>query len=255
MRVGPKGARERCAPIEGWNVVSVPAPRRPGVAMLACLLLGVAVRGAAQPTTDHPASILFFPWVVADTGTDTIIQIGNSSNSSVSAQCFYVDGDTCGQTEFSIFLAKQQPTHWVASRGRPIDPNDAACSEASFDCDGAGLDPGDVPALPDGFHGLLFCVETDAAHEPLAGNHLSGEASLVGTTTSDVSQYTAVGLEGNIDSGDGDPYPVPGRWNDGRMSDRRRIRRLPRYVGGRLAPRRRHRPRRRRQRHGEHPLR
>ena len=174
---------------------------RLGVAL--SLVVGAAASSGAQPTTDRPASILFFPRVVADASTDTLIQLGNSGNNSVSARCFYIAGDTCSQTEFFVSLPRQQPTHWVASRGRAADPNDIACSAAISDCDGAGHDPGEVPSLPDGFQGLLACVETDAAHNPVSGNHLVGEASLVDKVTGDVSQYTAVGLEGNPETNDG----------------------------------------------------
>ena len=82
------------------------------------VLLGVA-QSAAQPTVDGGASIIFFPRVVADASADTLIQISNVSNNSAHADCFYIAGDSCVQTSFSVFLVKQQPTHWVASRGRP----------------------------------------------------------------------------------------------------------------------------------------
>ena len=180
------------------------AARRLGMSL--CVLLGASTSSIAQPTTSNPASILFFPRVVADTDTDTLIQIGNAGNNLVKARCFYIAGDTCAQTEFSLSLRKQQPTHWVASRGRPTNPNDAACSEANFDCDGAGFDPGDpgdVPPVADGFHGLLVCVEIGADGTEISGNHLLGEASVVDKASGDLSQYTAVGLQGDPETNDG----------------------------------------------------
>lgn len=149
-----------------------------------------------QPTIDGSASIIFMPLVVADASTDTLIQISNISNNVVYADCFYIAGDSCAQTEFVIALTRQQPTHWVASRGRPKDASDPVCSPTNFDCDGAGTDPGmpNVPALPDGFRGFLVCVEIDNSYSPIDRNDLVGTASIVDKTTGDVAQYSAVGL-------------------------------------------------------------
>jgi hypothetical protein len=149
-----------------------------------------------QPTIDGPASILFMPLVVADATTDTLIQISNISNNVVYADCFYIAGDSCAQTEFGISLIRQQPTHWVASRGRPTDASAPVCSPTNFDCDGAGVDPGvpNVPALPDGFRGFLVCIETDNSYSPVSSNFLVGTASIVDKSTGDVAQYSAVGL-------------------------------------------------------------
>jgi hypothetical protein len=154
-----------------------------------------------QPTIDGRASILFMPRVVTDANTDTLIQISNTNNNFMLADCFYIAGDTCAQTEFSIALVSRQPTHWVASRGRPTDASDPACSPTNFDCDGAGTDPGvpNVPPLPDGFRGFLLCVETDGSGAPITRNDLVGTASVVDTSTGHVAQYSAVGLVGNPD--------------------------------------------------------
>src|SRR5256885_1240584 len=92
-----------------------------GLGLALAVILGAAASGEAQPTIDRPASILFFPRVVVNADTDTLIQVGSSSNSFVGAECFYIQGDTCIQTDFGLLLHRQQPTHWVASRGRPTD--------------------------------------------------------------------------------------------------------------------------------------
>ena len=58
-------------------------------ALLGALLMATSVR--ADVVTEKSASILIFPKVIADSETDTVIQITNTSNSMVHARCFYVD--------------------------------------------------------------------------------------------------------------------------------------------------------------------
>lgn len=168
------------------------------------VLLALAAKSGAQPTIDSSASILFMPLVAGDANQDTLIQINNTGNSAVFAECFFVAGDSCIETNFVLSLKARQPTHWVASRGRPTNADDPACSPANFDCDGAGLDPGvpTVPPVPDGFRGFLVCVETLDGHVPSPGNHLAGEATIVEKATGALTQYTAVGLAGQ-ESSDG----------------------------------------------------
>jgi hypothetical protein len=138
------------------------------------------------------------------------------------------------EIDFDIWLTKQQPTHWLVSEGRLVDPTDEPCANSvvmtaadgnktALSCNGAGLDPGRVPPVVEYFTGELKCVEVDASGAPLSGNHLKGEATLVtlnvcdpGTnsctltpgqtcTTSatcissvfDVAKYNAVGILGN----------------------------------------------------------
>src|SRR3990172_8657075 len=94
--------------------------------------LGVVAAGArADVTTESGASILVFPKVQANGTFDTVIQITNTGNSMLHAHCFYVDASlrsalsgfpctipsaTClpiwQETDFLIWLTKQQPTHW-----------------------------------------------------------------------------------------------------------------------------------------------
>jgi len=141
------------------------------------------------------------------------------------AHCFYVDASlrstlsgfpcsvpsaTClpswQETDFLIWLTKQQPTHWLVSSGRNIDPTDG------FKNDGSGFDPGRVPPVIDGFIGELKCIEVSESDEPITGNHLKGEATLEaiettegtlpdapGTQRGDVSKYNAIGILGNPD--------------------------------------------------------
>jgi len=179
---------------------------------MAAALVGLMVGGAqAQVTTERSASILVFPKVIADGTRDTVIQITNTSNSMVHAHCFYVNGALTFpelppgvinpplwiETDFDIWLTKQQPTHWVVSEGRLVNAADPPCSNVPlttamgsgipsggfFGCNDAGLDPGRVPPVVDTFTGELKCIEVDPSGAPLSGNHLKGEAT---TTTFNV---------------------------------------------------------------------
>ena len=177
------------------------------------LVLGVVAGGVhADVTIEKGASILVFPKVRVNSTTDTIIQIANTGNSPVSAHCFYVDatlsdirtGAPCSlptafcvanwqETDFNIFLTKQQPTHWLVSSGRSDDPSDG------FWEDGSGLDPGRVPP-EDPFEGELKCIEVGPSDDPIIGNHLKGEATIKttdGDNVGDVSKYNAIGIVGN----------------------------------------------------------
>ncbi len=187
--------------------------------------LGVVAAGArADVTTESGASILVFPKIQVDTTFDTVIQITNTGNSMLHAHCFYVDaslrstlsGFSCSvpsatclpvwqETDFLIWLTKQQPTHWLVSKGRNIDPSDG------FQSDGSGFDPGRVPPMSD-FIGELKCIEVSESDEPITGNHLKGEATIEvledttgtlpdqpGTQKGDVAKYNAIGILGNPD--------------------------------------------------------
>ncbi|HUI24628.1 MAG TPA: hypothetical protein VL403_00990, partial [Candidatus Kryptonia bacterium] len=170
----------------------------------------LAASARADVVTEKTASIIDFPKVIFNSGEDTIIQITSSSPNMLHAHCFYVDArlpDNCPQenalvgcvpiwqeTDFTIWLTRQQPTHWKASTGRPVDPTD----DFSFGDNGAGIDPGAVPPLTTGFQGELLCVETDPFGNPIDGNHLYGEATLLTTANNDVSKYNAVGIQSTV---------------------------------------------------------
>jgi hypothetical protein len=189
------------------------------------LVLGVVAGGAyADVTIEKGASILVFPKVRVNSTTDTVIQITNTGNSMVHAHCFYVDGSltniltqepcsipslnctpSCNETDFDIWLTTQQPTHWLVSAGRRVDPTDG------FGNDGSGFDPGRVPPTGDPFDGELKCIEVSESGEPITGNHLKGEATIKTTSgddAGDVSTYNAIGIQGNPDAQPPSP-PLP----------------------------------------------
>ncbi len=211
--------------------------------------LGVVAAGArADVTTEKGASILVFPRVQADGTYDTVIQIANTGNSMVHAHCFYVDATPAGtwqETDFWIWLTKQQPTHWLVSSGRQVDPLDG------FFEDGSGFDPGHVPPMFD-FEGELKCVEVTESGEPMIGNHLKGEASIVvvnaeqgtgvadpGATRGDFGKYNAIGIRGNAEVGSRQPAAagrpdvrcVPGEAHRQPLCDGRREPGCRRYRG------------------------
>jgi hypothetical protein len=163
-----------------------------------------------QATTVEGSSLLVFPHVVIDSGWSTTIQISNGANRPAYARCFYLNGTRgdptrpaglldpplCAQAEFALELRPQQPTHWVASRGRLDDPDDPVCQSPPVDCDGAGFDPGVVPVVETGFSGELRCVEVDASGAPWSGNSFHGVATLAHHASGEVVKYPAIGLRG-----------------------------------------------------------
>ena len=79
-------------------------------------LAQMASAGPTDVSTERLGSIIVFPKVVWDGVRDTIIQITNTSNNQAFAHCFYINAGAPGlwnETDFDIFLTKQQPTHWV----------------------------------------------------------------------------------------------------------------------------------------------
>lgn len=172
-------------------------------------VFGLALTAQAEVTSDTSGSIVVYPKVMySDMGRDTVIQLSNTSNNVVYAHCFYVDARVLNGsqrwdvTDFRLVLTKQQPTHWVLSSGRRVDNSDNFSSPIE---DGAGLDPGAIPPVQEGFQGELKCVQTDASGTPFGGNNLKGEAVLV-TAEGDVSKYNALAITANPDlASDGDP--------------------------------------------------
>ncbi len=172
-------------------------------------VFGFALSARAEVTSDTSGSVVVYPKVAySGEGRDTVIQLSNTSNNVVYAWCFYVDArESFGRplwrvTDFRVALTKQQPTHWVVSLGRQINNGDNFSDPVE---DGAGIDPGAIPPVQDGFQGELKCVQTDASGTPFGGNSLKGEAVLV-SDEGDVAKYNALAITANPDlASDGDP--------------------------------------------------
>jgi len=180
------------------------------LAIAACLIAAAVTPAAAQTTTNQSASLLVFPKVVVNGAWETTIQLSNNANRPAYAVCYYVNGGLTNpdlppgptnppvwsSVDFRLRLGRQQPSHWVASRGRAIDEADGACGPPFESCDGTGLDPGIVPPVAAPFSGELFCYEVDASGAPWSGNALSGHATLTHLETGEVVKYPAVGSLG-----------------------------------------------------------
>src|SRR5262245_20486902 len=185
---------------------------------LPCLaVLGVMMTASARAdvTTEKGASILIFPKVITSGDFDTVIQITNISNDLVFARCFYVNAQLTIpnvpehpilnpplwlETDFNIRLTRQQPTHWLVSSGRAVNPFDQSkCAPPSLlpciDRKVLGIDPGALPPVVENFQGELKCIEVDGSGTPLGGNHLKGEATLL-SDNGQASKYNAVGILG-----------------------------------------------------------
>lgn len=156
--------------------------------VVACTLVG----GVAQAGTytNRPGSLLMFPKVVTTGTRDTVLQITNTGNMPVDLRCFYLNGESCLQTDFHLSLTKQQPTFWDAGAGRRVSPTDNV----------PGLDPGLVPPLPKNFEGALVCVEVGPDDNPLIRNQVKGEATIVdnsgSSTINATSKYNAFAVQG-----------------------------------------------------------
>jgi hypothetical protein len=164
------------------------------------VLAGVASADINNVTTEdagNSGSVIVFPKVVWDGTRDTIIQIANTRNLLLKAHCFYINGvgGACNETDFDIFLTKQQPTQWTASGGRQSNSTDG------FGQPGSGFDPGLVPPVPFGFQGELKCIQVNPDDDlPFRGNAMKGEATLR-RRDGDVSEYNAITFRGNTDAG------------------------------------------------------
>jgi hypothetical protein len=169
--------------------------------VVAALLMMVAVT-EAEVSTDLSGSILVWPKVISNEVRDTVIQISNTGNQVIHVHCFYVNAAPrrsdippdpvlnprqWQETDFFLWLTRQQPFHWVASQGRFVDPFDG------FGQDGSGLDAGAVPPVAPGFEGELKCVQIDASGIPFGGNSLKGEA-VIRRADGDVSKYNAISI-------------------------------------------------------------
>lgn len=175
---------------------------------LAGVWLVTAVSASAQVSTHESASIIVFPKVVADGSWDTTIQISNGTNRPAGVLCHYVNAQLTFpdlpenpssnprlwiETHFSLPLIRQQPTHWVVSRGR--EQGGDVCVPPEGHCP-PGFFPATVPAVAEDFVGELVCVEVDASGAPWSGNGLRGYATLTHLETGEVVKYPALGLAG-----------------------------------------------------------
>jgi hypothetical protein len=161
--------------------------------LLLLLLLPATPPSRAEVTTDQPGAILVFPKVLVDGTRDTIIQISNASGTQVRLRCFYTTRalDTENRevwltVDFNISLTRLQPTLWLASTGRPVNPTDRPPE----------LEPGPVPPLASGFVGELRCFAVNNAEQPISRNVLVGNATIADRSTRELRRYAAIAVQG-----------------------------------------------------------
>jgi hypothetical protein len=167
-----------------------------GALALAAQLAGSG-RSHADVTVDEGGTILVYPKVINAGGRDTIIQLSNAGNTLMHLHCFYTDARPFNpsqpvspqnprlwqETDFFLWLTRQQPTAWAVSEGRALNP-----------LQGTGFDPGSIPGVSPGFTGELMCIEVDSAGNPIGANRLKGEATLV-SASGDASTYSAIAIQ------------------------------------------------------------
>jgi len=148
--------------------------RAASVTALVGFALGIAMLMApparAIGTSDRAASILYWPKIVYDVSTDTLIRLANVDTANpTQAHCFYIDANShcsnnptqicdprandCGvgscipgwmEVDFNVVLTYEQPLQWSASSGLsrsdlPLVPGKppvlgGACNENGFPC-------------------------------------------------------------------------------------------------------------------------
>lgn len=206
--------------------------RRVGVVTAAVWLVVspfASVATLAQASPDEPAAVLVYPYIAVDpaSGTDTLIQLSNTSSQPVELRCFYANltpqctkgqpGGSCfpgavtctglcisheARTPLRIRATAGQPLAWHASTGLPAvplpmaDPVSGRTQSNQFS---------DIPGVGSGpFVGTLGCVAvTDDPYQPSSDNILVGQATIErsqgtpGSPTgySDAAQYRAIGIK------------------------------------------------------------
>jgi len=173
------------------------------------MLAVCAANSAAGQSSDQPAAMLVFPYVVADSGrgVDTVIQLSNTDTAAADVSCFFED-DTqhCSNSQnacssaadcsggaaclpsfqvvfFKVRLTARQPLGWRASQGL-----------AQVPLPGQGA----IPSVPeDPFVGSLRCIKTDAQDIPAPDNVLTGDSTIEQFQPGllNATRYGAIGLQ------------------------------------------------------------
>jgi len=163
-------------------------------------------------TAEHAAAIVVYPYITADTGVDTVIQLSNTGGAPARVHCFYEDtsghcannparpctaDDACGGFpclqqrllfDFAIQLTPGQPVEWrvgVGASGSPII--------------------GQIPPRPV-FVGLLRCFLVDASGIPVQADALEGVATVESVSSGsppqiDTVKYNAIGIPSVLNDG------------------------------------------------------
>ncbi|MFN8626617.1 MAG: hypothetical protein U0587_11655 [Candidatus Binatia bacterium] len=148
-------------------------------AMLLCcaLALPLSVASAGGPPAQKlPSALLVYPLIQATGDKDTRIELVNLSGNPVKVECFYVDGGSCNEVGFLVYLTPYQPLSWLASGGK----NDVMT--------GTSVPP---------FYGTgeMKCAVHPAHPEVQYHNAIQGRAIVFGNTDGQSASYGAVGFQ------------------------------------------------------------
>ncbi|MBI4518342.1 MAG: hypothetical protein HY699_21285 [Deltaproteobacteria bacterium] len=208
--------------------------------LLALVMLGGAGVAAADVASDQAAAIVVYPVVFtsAAAGVDTLVQLSNTSNTAVSARCFYVnanghcsnDGSVCfsgaecggglclpgwSETDFRVTLTPRQPLAWLASEGLSTfctpaqTPGERCLPLDGRSRGGAGQSNAGSRVPPVGeptFVGELRCVAVDDQDRPSERNVLVGATTMVQALAGsyDLVRHNAIGIPAIAGANDGD---------------------------------------------------
>jgi len=100
------------------------------------------------------------------------------------------------ETDFDIWLTKQQPTFWKVSKGRKAYSATGGTGGSQAEV-WPGIAPSTlIPPVPPDFVGELKCIQVDSSGAPLSGNALKGEATIYYADNQDITKYNAIGVKG-----------------------------------------------------------
>jgi hypothetical protein len=199
-------------------------------AIIGAVLMTVGAVPCAAQLSLEPAAVVVFPHILVDGSreTDTVVQLGNASDTPVEVRCSYenltpaCDGDgscltdrrecsgSClvdrGVTVFRVRLTGRQPFGWSVARGRSALPLDGVERVGPDEASNLGTL---VPAVGGEFLGVLRCVAVDDRGRPVPRNVLIGSASVetdgaASAARGDAAQYQAVGFRAQFDGDAGD---------------------------------------------------
>ena len=194
--------------------------------LLAGLGLAVALSARAargEVGSDQAAAMIVYPYVTSDNahGTDTFLQISNTSTDPVVVHCFWDAAGTadpflvCSNTslvDFQFALTPRQPIGWRASTGLSVFPLDGI---NRIGPGGAINENSLIPPVPtDPYVGSLRCIAVDPNLVPVERNVLIGTATIgqrsAGGSSVDGAQYNAIGFLAHSGAGNGDQTLVLG---------------------------------------------
>jgi hypothetical protein len=136
------------------------------------LCSGTALAAQNVANTSQKGSLVIWPLVSIDQGTDTVIELSNDANTRVHVECYYVN-ERKGRVDFDFNLTGKQTVSWSVGSldGDQVTP-------AAFPTGGSWSGGGGYPT-PSIYRGELICFATNQDRTAqIAFNHLSGTATI-----------------------------------------------------------------------------